>query len=59
MDAAINTRMGADIETRISSALSLFKLANIEKVVYKMFDNMPKEHPVNYAGELNKYDVMH
>ena len=48
MDAALNTRMGADIESRISSALSLFKLSNIEKLLSGMLDNMPNEHPINY-----------
>lgn len=59
MDAALNAKLSADIESRISNALEMFKLSNIEKVLSGMLDNMPNDNPVNYIGELNRYDIMH
>lgn len=59
MDLALNSTLNADMETRINSALSLFKLSNIEKTLSELLDNLNNDNPINYIGELNKNDVMH
>lgn len=58
MDLTLNNTLSADIETRISSALSLFKLSNVEKALSDLLDNFSNDSPINYVGELNKNDVM-
>jgi hypothetical protein len=59
MEVALNQGIYADIETRIMTALSVFKFSNIEKALSCMLENLKEDNPVNYVGELNRYDVMH
>ncbi len=59
MDTTLKRGIYADIETRIMTALSVFRFPDIEKILSGMLENMPNENPVNYVGELNRYDVVH
>lgn len=58
MDLAIqNTTPNFDL--KLKSAVELFKLSKLEKVLSDMLEGMPNDTPLNYVGELNKNDVMH
>ena len=59
MDITLSNRVETDIESKLNTVLGIFKLSNIEKTLSDMLDNMKNDNPVNYVGELNKYDIMH
>ena len=59
MEAALKQGTNTEIATRILAALSVFKISNIEKVLSYILENVEDDTPLNYVGELNKYDLMH
>ena len=59
MDTTLKHGICADIGTGIMTALSVFRFPDIEKILSGMLENMKNDNPVNYVGELNRYDVMH
>lgn len=58
MDLAIQNAT-PNFDLKLKSAVEIFKLSKLEKVLSDMLEGMPNDTPLNYVGELNKNDVMH
>ena len=56
MDTAIKRNY---LENKVITAISVFRIENIEKILSNLLESVPNNSPVNYIGELNKSDVMH
>jgi len=59
MEATLKQGIETEFGTKILTALSVFKVSNIEKVLSYLLENAEDETPLNYIGELNRYDLMH
>ncbi len=59
MEAALKQGHSTEIGTKILTALSVFSMTNISKFLYEMLENVEDDSPLNYIGELNRYDLMH
>ncbi|MBR1460589.1 hypothetical protein IJ596_03000 [bacterium] len=59
MEAALKQGIDTEIGPRILTALSVFKISNIEKILSYLLENVEDDSPLNYIGELNRYDLMH
>ena len=59
MEAALKQGNSTEIGTKILTALSVFNMSNISKFLSEMLENVEDDTPLNYIGELNRYDLMH
>ena len=59
MEATLKQGIDTEFGTRILTALSVFRISNIEKLLSYMLENAEDDSPLNYIGELNRYDLMH
>ncbi len=58
MDLAIQNTT-PNFQLKIKSAVDLFKISKLEKLLSDMLEEMPNNTPLDYVGELNRNDVMH
>ena len=59
METTLKQGINTEFGTRILTALSLLKTSNIEKILSNLLENAEDDTPLNYIGELNRYDLMH
>lgn len=59
MDMAMNQGVNLDLDNKIRATVDKFKLDKIEKMLSDVFESIPDKSPIDYVGELNRYDIMH
>lgn len=47
------------MDNKIKTVIEALRFSKIEKMLSDALEDMPNNSPVNYIGDLNRYDIMH
>lgn len=47
------------MDNKIKTIIESLRFSKIEKMLSDALEDIPNNNPVNYIGDLNRYDIMH
>lgn len=59
MEIAMKYNEAMDLDEKLKSVVSTFRISKIEEYLSDMLENLPNKSSIDYVGDLNKSDIFH